>query len=570
MLIRRLLLLFAAGAGCATAWSAPQDGASAQTPSEEDGNELLELRVTHVRGTSLVVDRGANDLVRVGDRVFFRPREGGLQPGVVTQTDERTAIVELQTAGFEAAPGLRGFVRIPNSRVPAAPVRARRKPRANAVGEGVADTKWSNPDEEYRQGQPLLARVRPVRPEERPSEYSGRWYTTVDQIRSTEDDRTDAFYRVGGGLRIENFSGRGDRVQIDGELNYRNTDVPDDDDQRATRFRLDRFSYSWGGTRFDPTRVELGRFLHSGMPEFGVLDGAEWTTRTSGGDRYGVALGYLPEPDLDYETGRDFALSAFYRWVQDESERLSASVGFQKSWHDSNADRDLAVLNVSYLPDDGWSVISSAWIDIYTGSDGLKDRGPELTQALVNVSRQLGADTLVGLRVSHIALPQLQRQEYVVPQPLDFVDAHVDRASVFARTDLSPRTRVRAEAGIWSDEEDSGGNAEAGVELSELLFEGSLLGLAAFGVNGQFSDAIGGRGYLRDWGPSGGWSLEYELANNDLVGFTSQNDDLPQHRIRVQWDHVSIEGWSVRLSLDTQLWDSEHSLLGSLHVNRSF
>ncbi len=546
--------------------ASPQQSPAAQDEAE---HEILELRITHVRGASVVVDRGTADLLRVGDRVFFRPRDGGLHGGLVTQVEERTAVVELQGAGFPAEPGVRGFVRIPAARSAPQAAKPKRRPRT-APAEGEKRSEWSNPDEEYEQGQPLLARVRPLRPQERPRSYSGRWYTTFDQIRSTEDDRSDAFYRLGGSLRVENLTGSGDRLNFDGELNYRDTDVPDNQDQNAKRFRLDRMAYSWGGTRFEPTRVEFGRFLHFGMPEFGVLDGAEWSTRTDSGDRFGVSAGWLPEPDLNYESGSDFAVSAFYRWVHDESERLSAAIGFQKSWHNTNADRDLAVVNFNYLPDDGWQLVSSAWVDIYTDGDDLKDQGPELTQALINLSHAWSAQTSVGLRASHIAFPQIDRQEFIAPQPGDFVDAHVDRVGVFARTALSRATRLRADVGMWSDEDDSGGDAELALELDSAWWGGSVLGASVFGVNGQFSDALGGRGYMRRWDADGGWSLEYELANNDLVGFTSQNDDLPQHRVRAQWDHVSIDNWSVRLSLDAQLWDTEHSLVASVHVNRSF
>ncbi len=543
------------------------DEGDAQEGENEVAHDIVELRITLVRGSSVVVDRGSADLLRIGDRVFFRPKEGGLHGGVVSQVEERTATVDLQGVSFPAAPGVRGFVRIPASRS-AAKTQERRKPRANLAAEDHPG--WENADEEYQQGQPLLARVRPVRPEERPRAYSGRWYTTLDQIRSTEDDRTDAFYRVGGSLRVDNLTGDGDRLSLDGELNYRNTSVPDDDDQNTNRLRIDRASYSWGGTRFEPQRVEFGRFLHYGMPEFGVIDGAEWTTRTASGDRYGVSAGWQPEPNYEYESGKDFAVSAFYRWVYDDSERLSAAAGFQKSWHNSAADRDLAVLNFDYLPGERWSFFSSAWVDFYTSGDDLKGSGPELTQFLANVAHAWSPTTSVGVRASHISFPQIDRFEFN-PLPLgDLSDAHVDRVAAFARTGLSKNTRLRVETGVWSDEDDSGGDAELGVEFDDLLLERSVLGVAGFGVNGQFSDALGARAWLRRWSERGGWTLEYELANNDIVGFSAQNDDLPQHRLRAQWDYISASNWSVRAQLDAMLWDDESSILAGLHINRSF
>ena len=36
-------------------------------------------------------------------------------------------------------------------------------------------------------------------------------------------------------------------------------------------------------------RWEAGRFLQNGMPEFGVIDGGEWSSRRKNGDRYGIS-----------------------------------------------------------------------------------------------------------------------------------------------------------------------------------------------------------------------------------------------------------------------------------------
>src|SRR5262249_41669777 len=159
----------------------------------------------------------------------------------------------------------------------------------------------------------------------------GQTYALFDHTEASEDDRHDTLARVGGGMVIENPFGRGDRIHADAEWNYRNVNVPDDDDAEDVHLRVDRLSYAWGGTRFEPTSGELGRFLQQGMVEFGVLDGAEWIVRRREGDRYGASIGYLPEPNPEFQTGTDLAISGFYRWVADESEELSAALGYQKT-----------------------------------------------------------------------------------------------------------------------------------------------------------------------------------------------------------------------------------------------
>src|SRR6201988_4439863 len=95
------------------------------------------------------------------------------------------------------------------------------------------------------------------------------------------------FARAGTVLLVENFMQKGGDLYFDAETNYRDTDVPDDDDDQDTLLRLERFSYAWGGNRFAADRYEVGRFLQHDMPEFGVLDGGEWTRRLSGGDIFG-------------------------------------------------------------------------------------------------------------------------------------------------------------------------------------------------------------------------------------------------------------------------------------------
>lgn len=544
-----------------------------QAASEEEEHDTLELRILSVTGTRVVVDRGAADLLRAGDNVFFRPREGGMHVGIVAQTSERTAEVELQGAGFPAEPGVRGFVRIPRARTKAKEEQARkpeRKPREKAAADAPEHPGWSNPDTDYQQGQPLLAKVQPLRPSERPADVRGRWYTMLDEITSTEDDRRDSFHRLGASVQYDNLTGVGDRLYIDAELNNRRTDVPDNDDQETQRLRVDRLSYSWGGNRFEPQRYEFGRFLHDGMPEFGVIDGAEWSTRERDGDRYGFSAGWLLEPDYEYQSGHDFSVSGFYRWVFDDSERLSAAAGFQKSWHDSAADRDLVVLRASYLPRDAWNFVGSAWIDIYTDGDAVKGQGVELTQGLASLTRTWNDGYALGFRASRIRFPEIDRNEFTPVLAADLADAGVDRLSAFVRNPITRTISTRIEIGWWQDEDDTGADGEVAVQLADFAVDRAVLEVAGFGNDAQFSDGLGVRVSWRRWLETTGWSLDYEMANNNIVGFSSQNDDLPQHSVRGQWDWCSASRWTLSSSLQASFWDDEYSLIARLLLQRSF
>ena len=61
--------------------------------------------------------------------------------------------------------------------------------------------------------------------------------------------------------------------------------------------------------------------------------------------------------------------------------QLSASAGYQKSFHHSHSDRDLIVTRVDWLPPKGWNFLGTAWIDLYNGGDTQKDSSAEVTLA---------------------------------------------------------------------------------------------------------------------------------------------------------------------------------------------
>lgn len=543
--------------------------ADAARAQDHAGFEKLELRVTSAKPGLVSVDRGAADGLAEGDRVQFFPREGFIYTGRVARLDERSAEVELDDKTFVPPPGTRGEARIPQSRViepaatdaPPAPQPTAEQPTEHAP--------WTNPDEEWATGEPLLAKVRPLRPGERPRTISGRVYAIGDYIRSTEDDRTDGFYRAGTSLLYDNLSGRGDRLHIDGELNYRNTDVPDGDDEQTSRLRLDRLSYSWGGTRFEPSSFELGRFLQQGMPEFGVLDGLEWGTRLDDGVRYGVGFGFMPEPDDQQDTGSDYQVSAWYRWVHDESEVLSATAGFQKTFHEWNADRDLLVTKLQYLPPKGWTFNGTAWIDVYTEGDDAKGAGVDLTQMYASANQRFESGSSVGLTYSHIAFPEIDRNEFTPVTDAQLADDHNDRLALTGRQRLARRTRLYGTVGGWVDEDEGGGDLELGLDVEDLLIDRSLIDLSVFGTRGRFTTSLGGRLGLGVYTTNGHWGVDYELADHHFDGFSSQNDDLPQHRLRASRD-VYTAGWNFSAHLDAVLWDTENAITAGFYLQRSF
>ena len=534
--------------------------------------EVVELRVLAASPGGLVeVDRGAADGLEVGDRVVLRPRQGGPLEGRVAVVEERTALLELENPNANVPGGTRGSALVPASRF-ADPEPQPVAPQPEAVDEQPAETegiRWSNPDEGFEPGMPLLTDVRVAKPEERPTRLTGRLYLALDQIVTSEDGRADAFYRLGNDFSLENPFGYGGELRLDGELTYRRNDLPDQDDEEVTRYRLDRLSYRHGGTRFAPTSWEVGRLLHRGMPEFGFLDGAEWIVRRENGHRYGASMGLLPEPTPTLESGEDFGVSGFYEWNADASERVQAAVGYQHTWHNGASDRDLVVLRAHSLPAKGWQLFGVTLIDVYSSGDDAKGSGVALTQANLTARRAWEGYGFAA-RYIHQEFPEIDKNDFLAVDPTQLADDHYDRLAMSVYVDVVEELRLDTEFGLWVDEDENGGFGEVGFELFDAFGDGSLAHAEGFLTQGEFTDVFGARLGIGVQDGGGRWDLTYELAHQDNLGFDDNNDDLVQHRVRASRDWLTALGWNLSVYADFVSWDEEQGLLAGFFAQKGF
>lgn len=538
---------------------------------EDEGFEHIELRVTGTRsGSKVVVDRGKNDGVAVGDLVLLRPRAGGPVRGAVIEVDERTAVVELFDRSFAPSTGMRGEAWIPVSRFAAPePDPAEQPPGAAGAAGAPGQPEWENQDETWTPGMPLLAEVDAVRPKDRAQRITGRIYSIGRYIDATQDDRTDSYLRFGTDVVYENPFHRGGLLNFDAEINNQSTFVQDQVDLEEGRLRLDRLSYASGGTRFRASRWEAGRFLQYGVPEFGVLDGFEWTKKRTNGDRWGASLGFMPVPDALYDTGDDFQFAGYYTWVADDSERLAFTGGYQKTFHDGNADRDLVLAKFHYLPLSGWSVHAAAWLDIYTGGDDLKDSGMELTTLRASVGRRWKGGHGIDVGYLHSKFPQIDRFEFTPPGDAVVSDGVYDRIGVTGWKMMGNR-RLHGHVGGWVDENDSGGNADLGFEVPNILVEESRSDFVVFGTNGSF-DSMAGFRFNYAWPAwSGGWDVVYEVANGRFYGFDPDRDDVVQNRLVARRDLFLRSGWNFSVDGGVQYWDNEHAWSIGFYLQKSF
>jgi hypothetical protein len=543
---------------------------------QEGSLESLTLRVVSVGpARKVVVDRGSSDLVEAGDRVILRPKDGSTQRGRVVRVDDRSAVVELHDRSYVPEPGTKGEVLIPSTRRPAPEPESEAETgvavdpdEPQQVETPPAHPVWEREDE-WRAGMPLLADVRPVRPEQRAPSVSGRTFFSADTTLTTESDRSDAFVRAGGDALYENLFGKGGALHVDGELNWRTTNVPDSSDDKDANLRVDRLSYARGGTRFAPTRWEAGRFLQAGMPEFGVIDGLEWNRRKRSGDRYGVSAGFMPEPDPDFNSWQDFQVAAFYSWSVDQNERFTIDGGFQKTFHEHAADRDLFVASLDYLPLDGWDLQGTAWIDYYTSNEQAKDAGLELTQLRAVAGRQLEDGSGVDITVHHVQFPDLERDEFTPPTLAEIADNRNDRIAVSTWHFAGEDKRVHGEVGFWSDQDDLGGDVEIGAEVNDGV-RGNRAFAAFFGASAKFSSLVGGQlGYGKTTS-AGRWDAFYEVGLHHEYGFPDNSDDIWQHRIGANWDLTVAREWFLSIRTSALWWDSDGSFTAGFYLQRMF
>lgn len=537
-------------------------GAAAQG----DVFEELALRVSSLRPNgACIVDRGKRDLVQVGDRVLLSPRNGQTVPGRVSEVDERTALVELVDPTVQIAIGTRGHLLLPKARRAAAvppPPPPTQRPEAPPPVDPV---KPPPGEEEWQPGMPLLGTTRPPRPAERPSSMHGRLYGAANLVR-TLDSFDQSFLTTGVDVEFDNLRGDGGIVRFHGEFDW----STETSERTGSDLRLYEVSYEHGGTRFQPWRWQAGRFLHRDMPEFGLLDGIEVGYRREGSDRFGASLGYLPELDEDLESFADLQLAAWYVWNQDIAERVQLALGYQKSWHRLEADRDLVVLRARYLPLEGWDLSSTLFVDFYSGGDNVKNESVEVTRANLFVSRRWVKRGGVEAFFDHEEYPEMLRRELPQQiQPQTLIDAHQDRVSLHAFV-FSGETRWFTRLTGWADEEREGGAAEFGFEFGGFLTPKARTVLALFQVQGLTQTVFGAR---VEQGASYGWGrldVLYELGFVHHEGFPDDRDDLLQHRLAGLATTDLGAGWDATFFADATLWDDDVSFGIGIYLQKLF
>ncbi|MEM8882745.1 MAG: hypothetical protein AAGD14_01595 [Planctomycetota bacterium] len=555
--MRAKVLLFLCMSGAVLAQEDAQPEAAPQT---------LGLRITTVNdGPTVVVDRGEADGLAEGDRVTFRPRRGGTFTGTVTEVRDRSAVVELTDANTRLELGTRGDVTVPASRF------AREKEPEPEPDDPEPDTPdhpgWTNKDENYKKGDPLLTEVPPVHPRQRARALQGRAYIYAALTEYLDQDFTNSYFRVGTDFTVSNVAGFGGMLRVNVEAAY----LTEYDETEGWNFLVRRLSYLYGGTRFAPNRWEVGRFLHYTMPEFQVIDGVEYNHRFENGHSVGFSLGFLPEPikNMPFNSD-DIGLGVWYRFVNGPREEIEFRIGYQKTWHNTDADRDLIVGKFRWLPAAGWFVDAVVFLDIYSGSDELSGGGSAITYAFATVSKTWSTGNGLEVTYRHQEFPDIERFEFLPPDPQRYAEDKLDRVTLEGWRWFGRVTRVRGNLVGWVDQDDTGGAADLSIEWRDLFTDGFRLDVTAFVSVAKFEEVYGLRGTIGFNRPRYSVNLLYEISERHLDGFPPDRDDLIQHWVRLSTGIFVWETWDLDLFAEVIVFDEETNYSIGFNLTKRF
>lgn len=526
--------------------------------------ENLVSRVLSRNGRSVQVDQGRETHVEPGDLVWFRPLGEAPVRGVVQSVETRTAWVLLQGTEDAIQAGTPAEITItPN---PATSDKPEAWLREKGTDLPSTPPVWQTDSFPRESGTPLLAEIPRLEQERLPTSWSGQSYLLFDIIRDRETvSRTSIFGRAGTDLYGEDLHGSDGSLRLSFDMDLRSYSEGDLTD-RNSAIRLERLSYARPLARNHPLHWQVGRFLPSEFPEFGVLDGAELVFRRGDGHRFGSSVGYLPRPGQEYRTGEDLQIAATYQGMLGKERQYRWGLGFQKSWHEGTPDRDLAILKVHYLPSAAFSWTNSAWIDFYGSSDTSKPSGPEISlwTSHLNWNRRNSGSSL-GFR--HWRLPQTDRFGEAQDLLQESFQARTSRLDASSWMRIYDRLRLTGRADYWKSEEESGKGGDLRLDFDALFGTGSRTWANLYFQEGG-QNTVGG---LR-LGQSLRFASTLLSLRWDGARYRPVDGDgtLAQQDLRLGWDYRSASAWTLSLDLGRRFGDSQDTHSASLYLQRSF
>ena len=540
-LVACVVLAWAHGGATARAESerastAPADASQDPEPTASEDVEVP-LVVTSVAGGAVFVDRGRDHGLEPGDRVRFEPPGRGTVIGEVRSVSSGTARVELLDPDATIDVGEPGTVRVPRERWLAA---TRDDVAATTDEDAPEHPPWTHPPEDWTSDQPLLAPSQGLLPAEREITRRGRVFVQGDTTEDREgQETTSRFARAGVDAGWTNLFGYGGTLDLDLEVVTRSFE-DEFDDETDTKLRVQRFSYAFGGDRARRTRTEFGRFLQNGFVEFGLLDGVE-VSRTGASDgaaawTFGASLGLMPAPTFDLETGRDAQIALYARRTSLDRTGLSYGLGYQKTFHDGDADRDLFVFDTDWRPTQELSLHASALFDLYSSGERAVDPGVELTELHAYANWMPSPDWGASASFDRTRPVDTDREPFDALDPVLLREQEFQRVGARVWRRVTPDLRLSVRADTWSNQDDSGGG-EVRAAWSDGPWNGSRLTTSVFANEGTFTSVDGLRVGLAQRTDIGRFEVNWELVNSEQDSAVLGDGTTTEQSVRASWDH---------------------------------
>jgi hypothetical protein len=519
-------------------------------PAVAQEPERIEFHVTSVSGRSVYFDQGSAAGLGVGDEVELFPP--GVSPFRVTLRSVARSSSRAEIPLDRPLPdiGTRGVAAVtpPADRPEATePKRARNHPG------------WTAPLTTQDQDAPLLAPAFGGGAASRPTTLNGRIFGQLEYDRSDGGGGADSWIlaRVGTRLDVTNPLGYGGRFTFAGELTHRGTDLFEFGNDTDDRGRLDRASYAWGDDEAEDWRFEVGRFVSPYTSELGVIDGAEVLRRLGGGFAVGAGFGALPLPFPPLSWDGDIGAHAFVNWRARTTRYLAATLGFQKTWHEGAADRDLMFGRFNWDIADPARLAASFKVDFYTGKDDLKDKSAELTEGWVDLGTKPLSTIDLGVTASRFRWAQMLRAEYAF-LPTDLVqDGVVHRVGARLGWRFVENWKIGGRVDAWDDQDRSGTSGELRLDGWGLLGGLSDLSVAVFTADGSFVSGPGFRVRVDRAFGDARIAVRYEMLRWESDSLISGPVTFTSQRAGLDLDWLLGASWSIQAHGDLVFGDGE-------------
>ena len=537
--------------------------AAAQDPT------VVRVRVVSVSADSVYLDQGRSAGLAPGLEVELSPPGSAPFRATIREVSATSARAEVPPGRPMVPVGTLGEISLPAGAAGAA--QGGEGPKRATTTPDDLPWKW----QDFQRGDtdtPLLAPAFGGGPASRPADWTGRLFGQYTYSADEGEGRSNAAYRarIGARTQVTNLLGYGETLTFDGELRQRGEDILDEGEDTDSQLRVDRLSYAYGEDVRDPYRIELGRFVSRFAPELGLVDGGEVARRIGRDLTIGAGLGLAPLPFPDRDTGDDFGAFGFAQWRPEDDPTIGFTLGFQKTWHEGEADRDLLFARFDWQPTERLRFDASTLVDFYTASDDLKDATAEVTQGFVATSYRPSDAFGVGITTSTYAWAQLLRGDLAfVPDEL-IRDGRVDRISPRVWWNVSEDVRLQARVDQWSDQDDSGTGGELSSDWYRAFGGAMDLGLALSQSQGSYTSGPAVRfraARTFTWGYA---SFRYEWTRWSADALTTGSEDFSQHRTGVDASVALGDAWNVQIQAETVLGDLQDGYNLGFYVQRRF